>query len=79
MIALSLAASTTLKVIRCATEAKRKSLAKPCHVCKEKGFYICKICKGNASIQWSPLYDPIHINPCQCPICDGHRLVLIAP
>ncbi|XP_021741683.1 uncharacterized protein LOC110707910 [Chenopodium quinoa] len=72
MLALSLATSTTIKVIHFATEAKRKSEAKPCLGCKGKGFYICKLCKGNATIQWSPLYDPIHINPCQCPTCDGH-------
>ncbi|KMT02927.1 hypothetical protein BVRB_8g195030 [Beta vulgaris subsp. vulgaris] len=72
LIILSLAASSTIKVIQFATEAKRKSLAKPCQVCRGKGFYICKLCKGNATIQWSPLYDPIHINPCQCPTCDGH-------
>ncbi|CAN6681155.1 unnamed protein product [Malus baccata var. baccata] len=39
-----------------------------------KGFYICKLCKGNATIEWSPLYDPIAINPCLCPTCDGNRV-----
>ena len=29
----------------------------------------------NASIKWSPLYDPVCINPCLCPTCDGHRFV----
>ncbi|KNA03907.1 hypothetical protein SOVF_204670 isoform A [Spinacia oleracea] len=73
IICISFAASTTIKVIQSATEAKRKRTAKPCQGCKGKGFHICKLCKGNATIQWSPLYDPIHINPCQCPTCDGHR------
>ncbi|KAE8674692.1 putative Polyol/monosaccharide transporter 5 [Hibiscus syriacus] len=33
-----------------------------------------RLCNGNATIKWSPLYDPIHINPCVCPTCDGNRV-----
>lgn len=55
----------------------QKKTALPCGVCKGKGFYICKLCNGNATIQWSPLYDPVAINPCLCPTCDGNRLVTI--
>jgi len=50
----------------------------PCGACRGKGFYICKLCKGNASIHWSPLYDPVAINPCLCPTCDGNRLVVVS-
>ncbi|KAL4589742.1 hypothetical protein LXL04_002651 [Taraxacum kok-saghyz] len=45
-----------------------------CDACRGKGFYMCKLCKGNATIEWSPLYDPVFINPCLCPTCDGHRI-----
>ncbi|KAK9060730.1 hypothetical protein SSX86_021436 [Deinandra increscens subsp. villosa] len=48
--------------------------ASSCDVCSAKGFYMCKLCKGNATIEWSPLYDPVFINPCLCPTCDGHRI-----
>ncbi|KAJ0090398.1 hypothetical protein Patl1_13133 [Pistacia atlantica] len=51
----------------------QKKVAAPCGSCKGKGFYKCKLCKGNATIKWSPLYDPIFINPCLCPTCDGNR------
>ncbi|GMH27328.1 hypothetical protein Nepgr_029171 [Nepenthes gracilis] len=72
MIALSMATSVTLNVIRSATESKRKKSATPCQPCRGKGFYLCRLCKGNTTIEWSPLYDPIAINPCLCPTCDGH-------
>uniref|UniRef100_A0A7C9DJW9 Uncharacterized protein n=1 Tax=Opuntia streptacantha TaxID=393608 RepID=A0A7C9DJW9_OPUST len=74
MIALSLASSATIKLIRSTMEAKRRSYAKPCQACRGKGFYICKLCKGNATIEWCPLYDPFHTNPCQCPTCEGRRI-----
>lgn len=48
---------------------------KECGVCKGKGFYKCKLCKGKSTIEWSPLYDPIVINPCLCPTCDGNKLL----
>ncbi|XP_076906250.1 uncharacterized protein LOC143562298 isoform X1 [Bidens hawaiensis] len=51
-----------------------KKNARSCDVCKATGFYMCKLCKGNAAIEWSPLYDPVFINPCLCPTCDGHRI-----
>ncbi|KAK1392545.1 Plastid transcriptionally active 5 [Heracleum sosnowskyi] len=47
---------------------------KECGVCKGKGFYKCKLCKGKSTIEWSPLYDPIVINPCLCPTCDGNKV-----
>ncbi|GAB2295579.1 hypothetical protein Dimus_029740 [Dionaea muscipula] len=72
MFALSLATSATMSIIRPVFEAKRKKMAKSCEACRGKGFYICKLCKGSNKIEWSPLYDPIAINPCLCPTCDGH-------
>jgi hypothetical protein len=37
---------------------------------------MCKLCNGNATISWSPMYDPIAINPCVCPTCEGNRFLL---
>ncbi|XP_068655241.1 uncharacterized protein [Aristolochia californica] len=51
-----------------------KKIAPPCKVCKGKGFYTCKLCKANSTIEWSPLHDPIFINPCVCPTCEGNRI-----
>ncbi|RVX17438.1 hypothetical protein CK203_003527 [Vitis vinifera] len=73
MLALSLASSLTMRTLRAAADAKRKKVALPCGVCRGKGYYICKLCKGNSTIEWSPLYDPVVINPCVCPTCDGNR------
>ncbi|KAL6221736.1 hypothetical protein ACLB2K_002787 [Fragaria x ananassa] len=73
-LTLNLASTATIGAIRVAVESKRKKTALPCGVCKGKGFYICKLCQGNATIQWSPLYDPVAINPCLCPTCDGNRV-----
>ncbi|KAH7681739.1 Heat shock protein DnaJ cysteine-rich domain-containing protein [Dioscorea alata] len=70
---LSLASSVAIRVLQNAAESKRK-FARPCTMCKGKGFYVCKLCGGNSTIKWSPLYDPIVINPCLCPTCDGNRV-----
>ncbi|KAG6489663.1 hypothetical protein ZIOFF_050939 [Zingiber officinale] len=51
----------------------QKKVAPPCASCKGKGFYGCKLCKGKSTIEWSPLYDPIVINPCLCPTCEGNK------
>ncbi|PSS20908.1 Glutaredoxin domain-containing cysteine-rich protein [Actinidia chinensis var. chinensis] len=74
MLTLSLASSSTIRALKAITEAKRKKFALPCSVCKGKGFYICKLCKGNSTIEWSPLYDFVFINPCVCPACEGNRV-----
>ncbi|KAJ8643109.1 hypothetical protein MRB53_004857 [Persea americana] len=71
---LSLVSSVTIRTLQAAAEAKRKKVALPCTVCKGRGYYICKLCKGNSTIEWSPLYDPIVINPCVCPTCEGNRV-----
>uniref|UniRef100_A0A5B6YR10 Uncharacterized protein n=1 Tax=Davidia involucrata TaxID=16924 RepID=A0A5B6YR10_DAVIN len=74
MFALCLASSFTSGFLQSFTEVRRKKYALPCGVCKGKGFYICKLCKGNSTIEWSPMYDPLVINPCLCPTCDGNRV-----
>ncbi|GLT33912.1 hypothetical protein SLA2020_084650 [Shorea laevis] len=73
-ITVNIATSAAVAAFRSVVEEKWKKFALPCGVCKEKGFYVCKLCQGNATIKWSPLYDPIHINPCVCPTCDGNRV-----
>lgn len=73
-LTLNLAGTVAIVAVRSVAEKNRKKFALPCSVCNGNGFYICKLCKGNATIKWSPLYDPIHINPCVCPTCDGNRV-----
>ncbi|XVE98287.1 hypothetical protein REPUB_Repub03eG0092400 [Reevesia pubescens] len=73
-LTLNLTTIVAVGALRSLAEKKRKRLALACGVCNRKGFYICKLCNGNATIKWSPLYDPIHINPCVCPTCDGNRV-----
>ncbi|RVX10917.1 hypothetical protein CK203_013296 [Vitis vinifera] len=65
------ASSVTMRTLRAAGDAK--CVALPCGVCRGKGYYICKLCKRNSTIEWPPLYDPVVINPCICPTCDGNR------
>ncbi|KAL3623535.1 hypothetical protein CASFOL_032351 [Castilleja foliolosa] len=55
------------------TVYKKKKCGISCRACKAVGFYTCKLCKGNGTIKWSPLYDPVFINPCVCPTCDGFK------
>ncbi|XP_028772969.1 uncharacterized protein LOC114730113 isoform X1 [Neltuma alba] len=74
ILTLNLASTVTLKTLHLVSEKKRKKVALPCMACRGKGFYICKLCKGNSTIEWSPLYDPIAINPCLCPTCEGNRV-----
>ncbi|KAK4777982.1 hypothetical protein SAY87_018169 [Trapa incisa] len=74
LISINIVSAVTISAVRSVTEMKRKKISLPCIVCKGKGFYICKLCGGNAAIQWSPLYDPVAINPCVCPTCEGNRI-----
>ncbi|KAJ6703477.1 PLASTID TRANSCRIPTIONALLY ACTIVE PROTEIN [Salix viminalis] len=74
VLALNITSSIAVNALRFATDLKLKRVALPCGVCRGKGFYICKLCKGNANIHWSPLYDPVAFNPCLCPTCDGNRV-----
>ncbi|GAA0153847.1 hypothetical protein Leryth_013264 [Lithospermum erythrorhizon] len=65
--------STTLNAV--VTTIEKKNMVKhgkPCGICKGKGFYMCKLCKASGTIKWSPLHDPVAINPCRCPTCDGN-------
>ncbi|CAH8347792.1 unnamed protein product [Eruca vesicaria subsp. sativa] len=71
---VNVVSTAALGAFRVTAEEKRKKSGLCCGVCRGKGFYICKLCKGNATIIWSPLYDPVCINPCLCPTCDGHRV-----
>ncbi|XP_050235480.1 protein BUNDLE SHEATH DEFECTIVE 2, chloroplastic [Mercurialis annua] len=74
LAALNITSALAMGAFRQANEHKLRKNGMPCGVCRGKGFYICKLCKGDATIKWSPLYDPIVINPCLCPTCDGHRV-----
>ncbi|KAI4335766.1 hypothetical protein L6164_014377 [Bauhinia variegata] len=74
ILTLNLASTVTLQALQFTSEKKRQKIALPCMVCRGKGFYICKLCKGNAAIEWSPLYDPVAMNPCVCPTCEGNRV-----
>ncbi|KAF5741973.1 hypothetical protein HS088_TW09G00011 [Tripterygium wilfordii] len=74
LVVLNVTSAVCVSALRAATESKRRKLALPCMLCKGKGFYLCKLCKGNATIEWSPLYDPVAMNPCLCPTCDGNRV-----
>ncbi|XP_027920501.1 uncharacterized protein LOC114178663 isoform X2 [Vigna unguiculata] len=74
VVTLNLTSTVTIKLLRFASEKKREKVALPCRACRGKGFYICKLCNGNATIAWSPMFDPIAINPCVCPTCEGNRV-----
>lgn len=74
IVTMNLASTVTLKALRFASEKKREKVSLPCGACRGKGFYICKLCNGNATIAWSPMFDPIAINPCVCPTCEGNRV-----
>lgn len=54
----------------------QRKFAMPCDACAGKGTYACRLCKGSTTIEWSPMYDPVFINPCLCPTCDGTRSVI---
>ncbi|WZY76913.1 hypothetical protein YC2023_023297 [Brassica napus] len=73
-VIINVVSTAALGAFRFTAEEKWKKSGLCCRVFRGKGFYICKLCKGNASIKWSPLYDPVCINPCLCPTCDGHRV-----
>ncbi|KAL0914402.1 hypothetical protein M5K25_014746 [Dendrobium thyrsiflorum] len=74
LFTVSLASSAAIRALQSISEAKKRKVAISCTNCQGKGFYSCKLCKGNSTIEWSPLYDPIAINPCLCPTCDGNRI-----
>ncbi|ESQ27635.1 hypothetical protein EUTSA_v10019349mg [Eutrema salsugineum] len=73
-VIINVVSSAAIGAFQFTVEEKRKKTGLACRACRGKGFYICKLCKGNATIKWSPLYDPVCINPCLCPTCDGYRV-----
>ncbi|GLJ46482.1 hypothetical protein SUGI_0979620 [Cryptomeria japonica] len=74
LVTLSFTSSLVIGGIRNVTEAKRKKTAPPCSVCNGRGFMQCKLCGGRATIDWSPLYDPVISKLCVCPTCEGNRV-----
>lgn len=74
MFTLSMASSVSLNVLSTVVEKRRKKTAPPCACCKGRGFTECRLCKGESTIDWSPLYDPVISKPCICPTCDGNKV-----
>ncbi|KAL4195007.1 hypothetical protein AMTRI_Chr05g71290 [Amborella trichopoda] len=74
LYSISLASAHFNRAIRDCKDVKRRPYVVTCTACKGHGFYICKLCQGNTTIEWSPLYDPVVINPCLCPTCEGNRV-----
>ncbi|XP_027087119.1 protein ORANGE-LIKE, chloroplastic [Coffea eugenioides] len=66
--------AVTSSLVRYGISKKKEKYGRPCRACKGRGFYPCKLCKASGTIQWSPLYDPLVINPCLCPTCDGLKV-----
>jgi len=74
MFTLSMASSVSLNVLSTVVEKRRKKTAPPCACCKGRGFTECRLCKGESTIDWSPLFDPVINRPCICPTCDGNKV-----
>ncbi|CAO2176740.1 unnamed protein product [Urochloa humidicola] len=71
---LSAASSVAVRSLRALSEANQRKFAMPCGACEGKGTYACRLCRGSATIEWSPMHDPVFVNPCLCPTCDGTRV-----
>uniref|UniRef100_A0A3Q7FEV1 Uncharacterized protein n=1 Tax=Solanum lycopersicum TaxID=4081 RepID=A0A3Q7FEV1_SOLLC len=71
--AVSISALTT-SVLRHKALINKAKFGKLCLYCRGIGFYKCKLCNANGTIKWSPLYDPLFINPCVCPTCEGNKI-----
>ncbi|KAG0626126.1 hypothetical protein M758_2G104200 [Ceratodon purpureus] len=74
MFTLSMASSVSLGVLSTVVERQRKKTAPQCACCKGRGFTECRLCKGESTIEWSPLYDPVVPRRCLCPTCDGNKV-----
>ncbi|CAN8234702.1 unnamed protein product [Cochlearia groenlandica] len=74
LVITSVVSTAAMGAFQLTVKEEQKLTGTACGACRGKGFYICKLCKGNATIKWSPLYDPVCINPCLCPTCDGNRV-----
>ncbi|KAJ4824575.1 hypothetical protein Tsubulata_044949 [Turnera subulata] len=73
LLAINITSTITLGALRFVGERRQRKVALPCAACRGKGFYVCKLCKGNSTIPW-PLYDPVAVDRCLCPTCDGKRV-----
>uniref|UniRef100_A0A0E0FPH8 Uncharacterized protein n=1 Tax=Oryza nivara TaxID=4536 RepID=A0A0E0FPH8_ORYNI len=71
---LSAASSAAVRSLRSLSDANQRKFAAPCGACEGKGTYACRLCRGSSTIEWSPLHDPVFVNPCLCPTCDGTRV-----
>ncbi|XP_031474535.1 uncharacterized protein LOC116246807 [Nymphaea colorata] len=71
---LSLSSSLAIRALQSVSDAKKRKIATRCEACNGSGFYPCKLCKGKSTIEWSPLFDPVVINPCLCPTCEGNKV-----
>ncbi|XP_066309106.1 uncharacterized protein [Miscanthus floridulus] len=71
---LSAASSIAFRSLRALSDANQRKYAMPCGACEGKGTYACRLCRGSATVEWSPMHDPVFVNPCLCPTCDGTRL-----
>jgi len=71
---LSMLSSVSLGAFQTVMENKRKKTGAKCGCCKGRGFVECRLCKGDSTIEWSPLYDPVVTKPCVCPTCDGNKV-----
>jgi hypothetical protein len=76
IFSLSMVSSVALSTFQTIVENKRKKTAPKCKVCKGRGFTECRLCKGESTIDWSPLFDPVVMKPCVCPTCDGNKYFL---
>ncbi|CAM6027264.1 unnamed protein product [Sphagnum balticum] len=74
IFSLSMVSSVALSTFQTIVENKRKKTAPKCKVCKGRGFTECRLCRGESTIDWSPLFDPVVMKPCVCPTCDGNKV-----
>ncbi|XP_047059163.1 uncharacterized protein LOC124665838 [Lolium rigidum] len=73
-LVLSAASTAAVRSLRFLSDANQRKFATPCGSCEGKGTYACRLCRGGSTVEWSPLFDPVFINPCLCPTCDGTRV-----
>ncbi|XP_044946071.1 uncharacterized protein LOC123395194 isoform X1 [Hordeum vulgare subsp. vulgare] len=71
---LSTASTVAVRSLRFLSDTNQRKFAMQCGACEGKGTYGCRLCRGSSTVEWSPLYDPVFVNPCICPTCDGTRV-----
>uniref|UniRef100_A0A453F1E5 Uncharacterized protein n=1 Tax=Aegilops tauschii subsp. strangulata TaxID=200361 RepID=A0A453F1E5_AEGTS len=74
LLLLSTASTAAVRSLRFLSDTNQRKFAMQCGACEGKGTYGCRLCRGSATVEWSPLYDPVFVNPCLCPTCDATRL-----